>query len=206
MKPNDVMSLIKEKKVQAIDLRFIDLPGLWQHFSVTSKEFSADVFEEGIGFDGSSIRGFQAIQESDMLLFPDPASAFLDPFTAHPTLVMICNVKDPVTGESYTRDPRYIATKAESYLKSSGLADTAYFGPEPEFFVFDDVRFDQLVQLRVLLPRLRRGLLERRQAAGGQGKSRLQGSIQGRLFPRPADGHPAGYPDGNVPDDGAGWH
>ena len=143
MKPNDVMSLIKEKKVQAIDLRFIDLPGLWQHFSVTSKEFSADVFEEGIGFDGSSIRGFQAIQESDMLLFPDPASAFLDPFTAHPTLVMICNVKDPVTGESYTRDPRYIATKAESYLKSSGLADTAYFGPEPEFFVFDDVRFDQ---------------------------------------------------------------
>jgi glutamine synthetase len=143
MKPNDVMSLIKEKKVEVIDLRFIDLPGLWQHFSVTSKECSADVFEEGIGFDGSSIRGFQAIQESDMLLFPDPASAFLDPFTAHPTLVMICNVKDPVTGESYTRDPRYIATKAESYLKSSGLADVAYFGPEPEFFVFDDVRFDQ---------------------------------------------------------------
>jgi len=143
MKPNDVMALIKEQKVQVVDLRFIDLPGLWQHFSVTAREFSADVFEEGIGFDGSSIRGFQAIQESDMLLFPDPTTAFLDPFTAVPTLVMICDVKDPVTGEAYSRDPRYVATKAESYLKSSGIADVAYFGPEPEFFIFDDVRFDQ---------------------------------------------------------------
>jgi glutamine synthetase len=143
MKPQEVMTLIKEQSVKAVDLRFVDLPGMWQHFTVSTKEFAADVFDEGIGFDGSSIRGFQAIQESDMLLFPDPASAFLDPFTAVPTLVMICDVKDPVTGEAYSRDPRYIATKAESYLKSTGIADTAYFGPEPEFFILDDVRFDQ---------------------------------------------------------------
>src|SRR3970282_1426421 len=127
MKPNDVMALIKEQKVQVVDLRFIDLPGLWQHFSVTTREFSIDVFEEGIGFDGSSIRGFQAIQESDMLLFPDPTTAFLDPFTAVPTLVMICDVKDPVTGEAYSRDPRHVATKAESYLRASGIADVANF-------------------------------------------------------------------------------
>jgi glutamine synthetase len=143
MKPQDVMSLIKEQSVKVVDLRFVDLPGQWQHFSVSTREFSADVFEEGIGFDGSSIRGFQAIQESDMLLFPDPTTAFLDPFTAHPTLVLICDVRDPVTGEAYSRDPRYIATKAERYLKSTGIADTAYFGPEPEFFIFDDARFDQ---------------------------------------------------------------
>jgi glutamine synthetase len=143
MTPAEVMSLIKEHKVQAVDVRFVDLPGLWQHFTVSVKEFSADAFEEGLGFDGSSIRGFQEIQESDMLLVPDPATAFLDPFTAAPTLVLICDVKDPVTGEWYTRDPRRIAKKAEAYLKSSGIADTAYFGPEAEFYIFDDVRFSQ---------------------------------------------------------------
>jgi glutamine synthetase len=143
MKPTDVMSLMKENRVQAVDLRFVDLPGLWQHFTVSVKEFSVDAFDEGMGFDGSSIRGFQEIQESDMLLVPDPDSAFLDPFTAVPTLILICNVKDPVTGEWYSRDPRHIATKAEGYLKSSGIADTAYFGPEAEFFIFDEVRFSQ---------------------------------------------------------------
>src|SRR5438034_3952805 len=143
MKPADVMSLIKEKRVQAVDVRFVDLPGLWQHFTVSTKEFSADAFEEGLGFDGSSIRGFQEIQESDMLLIPDPDSAFLDPFTTAPTLVLIGDVKDPVTGEWYTRDPRRIAKKAEKYLKSSGIADTAYFGPEARFCIFDDVRFAQ---------------------------------------------------------------
>ncbi|MCY4075095.1 MAG: type I glutamate--ammonia ligase [Acidobacteria bacterium] len=143
MKVTDVMALIESKQIKAIDLRFVDLPGLWQHFTVSTKEFSADIFEEGIGFDGSSIRGFQQIQESDMLLFPDPASAFVDPFMATPTLVLICNVKDPVTGESYSRDPRHIAQKAEAYLRSTGIGDTAYFGPEPEFFIFDDVRYGQ---------------------------------------------------------------
>jgi glutamine synthetase len=143
MKAHDVMQLIKENHVQAVDLRFVDLPGLWQHFTLSTREFTAEAFEEGLGFDGSSIRGFQAIQESDMLLMPDPSTAFMDPFTAVPTLVLICNVKDPVTGEAYSRDPRFIAAKAENYLKSTGIADTAYFGPEPEFFIFDDVRFSQ---------------------------------------------------------------
>src|SRR3984893_7483184 len=102
MKPAEVMSFFKEHSVQAVDVRFVDLPGLWQHFTVSAKEFSKDAFEEGLGFDGSSIRGFQEIQESDMLLVPDPATAFLDPFAAAPTAVLICNVKDPVTGEMYS--------------------------------------------------------------------------------------------------------
>ena len=143
MTPNDVMALIKEKGIKAVDFRFVDLPGLWQHFTLSAKEFEVDAFDEGLGFDGSSIRGFQQIQESDMLLFPDAATAFVDPFTETPTLNIICNVKDPITLESYSRDPRYVAQKAESYLKSTGIADTAYFGPEPEFFIFDDVRFSQ---------------------------------------------------------------
>ena len=143
MTANEVMAKIKDEGIPVIDLRFVDLPGLWHHFTVSAKEFSADVFDEGIGFDGSSIRGFQQIQESDMLLFPDPASAFVDPFAAEKTLCLICNVKDPITGESYTRDPRHIAQKAEAYLKSTGIGDTAYFGPEPEFFIFDDIRFGQ---------------------------------------------------------------
>ena len=143
MTANDVMAKIEKEGIRVVDLRFIDLPGLWQHFTVSAKEFAEDVFEEGIGFDGSSIRGFQEIQESDMLLVPDPSSAFMDPFSAEPTICLICNVKDPVTGEDYSRDPRHIAQKAENYLKSTGIGDTAYFGPEPEFFIFDDVRFGQ---------------------------------------------------------------
>ena len=143
MQPKDVMALIKEKGIQAVDIRFVDLPGLWQHFTLSTREFSEDAFEEGLGFDGSSIRGFQEIQESDMLLVPDASTAFVDPFCTAPTLVLIANVKDPVTGESYSRDPRYIAQKAESYLKSTGIGDTAFFGPEPEFFILDDVRFSQ---------------------------------------------------------------
>ncbi len=143
MNTKEVMSLIKEKSVQVVDLRFVDLPGLWQHFTISTKQFSEDIFEDGIGFDGSSIRGFQAIQESDMLLIPDPTTAFIDPFATTQTLILICDVRDPVTGEAYSRDPRHIATKAEQYLKSSGIADTAYFGPEPEFFILDDVRFSQ---------------------------------------------------------------
>jgi len=143
MKPKDVVAYVKDKGIQAIDLKFVDLPGLWQHFTITPRELPEDAFEEGLGFDGSSIRGFQHIQESDMLLIPDPASCFEDPFTAAPTVSLICNVKDPVTGESYSRDPRYIAQKAEAYLKSSGIGDTPYFGPEAEFYIFDDIRFDQ---------------------------------------------------------------
>src|SRR3989441_942453 len=143
MTPKDVLKLAKEKGAKIIDLRFIDLPGLWQHFSIPMSELKEDIFEEGLGFDGSSIRGFQTIDESDMLLIPDPSTAQMDPFTAVPTLDLICNVKDPVTGKPYTRDPRYIAQKAEAYLKKTGVGDTIYIGPELEFFFFDSIRFDQ---------------------------------------------------------------
>jgi glutamine synthetase len=143
MTPKELMKFVKDKGIKIIDFRFVDLPGLWQHFSMTSGELEEDMFEEGVGFDGSSIRGFQKIQESDMLLIPDASTAFVDPFTTIPTLDIICNVKDPVTLQPYSRDPRYISQKAEKYLKSTGIGDTAYFGPEPEFFVLDDIRFDQ---------------------------------------------------------------
>ncbi|MBI3002516.1 MAG: glutamine synthetase beta-grasp domain-containing protein, partial [candidate division NC10 bacterium] len=143
MTPKDVIKVAKERGAKIVDLRFIDLPGLWQHFSMSLGELNEGLFEEGIGFDGSSIRGFQHIHESDMLLVPDPASAAMDPSLSVPTLVLICNVKDPVTGQPYSRDPRYVAQKAEAYLKQTGIGDTSYFGPELEFFIFDDVRFDQ---------------------------------------------------------------
>lgn len=141
--PDDVAKAIKDNGVEMVDVRFTDLPGIWQHFSLPPKMLDADAFNEGIGFDGSSIRGFQMIQESDMMVVPDPTTAFLDPFTAVPTLVLICNVRDPITGEPYTRDARYIAQKAETYLKSTGIADVSYWGPEAEFFVFNDVRYSQ---------------------------------------------------------------
>ncbi|MHB8290049.1 MAG: type I glutamate--ammonia ligase [Acidimicrobiales bacterium] len=139
----EVLSLISDSGVEIVDLRFCDLPGLMQHFSVPAHVLDAGSFEEGFGFDGSSIRGFQEIQESDMLLMPDPATAVLDPFRQHKTLNLNCFVRDPVTGESYSRDPRYVALKAERYLVSTGIADKAYFGPEAEFFIFDDARFSQ---------------------------------------------------------------
>jgi glutamine synthetase len=143
MNPRELLQFVSDEGIKMIDMRFVDLPGLWQHFSISAKEMEEEMFEEGVGFDGSSIRGFQEIQESDMILIPDASTAFKDPFTAVPTLNIICNVKDPVTLQSYTRDPRHIAQKAENYLKSTGIGDTAYFGPEPEFFVLDDIRFDQ---------------------------------------------------------------
>src|SRR5262245_49055655 len=141
--PSDVVRTLQDEGVEIVDVRFCDLPGLMQHFSVPAHELTEDVFEEGLGFDGSSIRGFQEIQESDMLLMPDPETAIIDPFREHKTLNINAFVRDPVTGESYSRDPRYIAKKAEDYLKGTGLADTAYFGPEAEFYIFDSARFDQ---------------------------------------------------------------
>jgi glutamine synthetase len=143
MTPKEVLALCREKDVKAIDMRFMDFPGLWQHFTIPVNGLTEDVFEEGLGFDGSSIRGWQAINESDMLVMPQPETAFLDPFTTLPTLNLICNIQDPITGEDYSRDPRNVARKAVNHLKSSGIADKAYIGPEAEFFIFDDVRFDQ---------------------------------------------------------------
>ncbi len=142
MTPKEVLELAKEKGVKVVDLRFVDFPGVWQHFSVPIGELSESSFEDGFGFDGSSIRGWQPIHASDMLVVPDPDTAQIDPFYEVPTLALICNIVDPVTREKYTRDPRNVAQKAEAYLKNSGVGDVAYFGPEAEFFIFDDVRFD----------------------------------------------------------------
>ena len=141
--PQDVLALCREKDIKAVDFRFMDFPGIWQHFTIPVGKLDEDLFEEGLGFDGSSIRGWQAINESDMLLIPQPETAFIDPFTKLATLCMICNVQDPITREDYTRDPRNVARKVVNYLKSTGIADTVFIGPEAEFFVFDDVRFDQ---------------------------------------------------------------
>ncbi|NUP98623.1 MAG: type I glutamate--ammonia ligase [Armatimonadetes bacterium] len=139
--PKDVLDLVAEHGIEFIDYRFTDLPGLQQHFATPAAEMDEGTFENGLGFDGSSIRGFQSIHESDMLLIPDPSTAYIDPFFEHPTLVVYCNVQDPLTREMYSRDPRYVAQKAETYLQSTGLADTAYIGPEAEFFLFDSVRY-----------------------------------------------------------------
>lgn len=139
--PAEVLDLIAEHDVQFVDFRFSDLPGVMQHVTIPVDQLDEAHFETGHAFDGSSVRGFQQIQESDMILVPDPDTGYLDPFRPHPTFVLHCFVADPVTGESYSRDPRHIARKAEQHLYATGLADTAYFGPEPEFFIFDDVRF-----------------------------------------------------------------
>jgi glutamine synthetase len=144
--PKDVRKLADDAGVKIVDLRFVDLPGVWQHFSLPVRDLADDLFVDGIGFDGSSIRGYQQIQESDMLLKADPETAYVDPMLQTPTLSLICNVFDPITGEAYTRDPRHIAQKAEAYLKSSGIADISYWGPEAEFYIFDDVRYDQSAQ------------------------------------------------------------
>ena len=141
--PSDVLKLGQQNGAQFVDIRFSDLPGLMQHFSMPFEEFTEEGFEEGFGFDGSSIRGFQEIQESDMILVPDPDTAVMDPFRQHPTMIIHAFVKDPLTGEHYTRDPRYVARKAQDYLIGTGIADTAYFGPEAEFYIFDSIRFDQ---------------------------------------------------------------
>jgi len=139
----EVLQLIQEKDIQVIDLKFIDLPGIWQHLTLHRSQIDADSFTDGVAFDGSSIRGWKSINESDMAMVPDPTTAWMDPFMKEPTLSMVCSIKEPRTGEMYDRCPRTIAGKALDYLKSTGIGDEAFFGPEAEFFVFDDVRFDQ---------------------------------------------------------------
>ena len=144
MTPKEVLELAKTKGAKMVDLKFMDLVGTWQHFSVPIHQLDESSFEEGYGFDGSSIRGWAPIHASDMLVIPDASTAQLDPFLTYvPTLSMICNIFDPITKEAYTRDPRHVAQKAEAYLLSTGIGDTAFFGPEAEFFIFDEIRFDQ---------------------------------------------------------------
>jgi glutamine synthetase len=143
MKSNEVLEFAKKHKAVMVDLKFVDFPGTWQHFTIPIEELTDTVFTEGSGFDGSSIRGWQAIQSSDMMVVPDPDTAVMDPFTTVPTLSMICNVVDPITRENYSRDPRYVAQKAEKYLKQTKIGDISYWGPEAEFFIFDSARYDQ---------------------------------------------------------------
>ncbi len=143
MTPKDVIDLAREREARVVDIRFTDLVGQQQHFSIPVEVLKEDVFADGLAFDGSSIRGFKAINESDMLLIPDPSTAYIDPFFDVTTLNIVCDIEDPITREQYDRDPRQIAKKAEAYLKQTGIADTAFFGPEAEFYVFNDVRYDQ---------------------------------------------------------------
>lgn len=143
MTPKEVLNLAKDLKTSMVDFKFTDLLGTWQHFSVPVSELTTDIFDEGLGFDGSSIRGWRAINESDMLVMPDAKTAKLDPFCQEPTLSLICDITDPITKKPYDRDPRGIAKRAEAYLKSTGIADTAFIGPEAEFFIFDNVRYEQ---------------------------------------------------------------
>ncbi len=151
MTPEEVLQFAREQGAKMVDFKFIDLPGTWQHFSVPMRELELETFVEGKAFDGSSLRGFQSIHESDMLIIPDPDSAIMDPFTAAPTLSLVCNVAHPGPGgnkKRYSRDPRYVAQKAEAYLRSSGIAETSYFGPEAEFFIFDNVRYNSTTNIQ----------------------------------------------------------
>ncbi|MEG3838457.1 MULTISPECIES: type I glutamate--ammonia ligase [unclassified Microcoleus] len=141
--PQEALNYIQENKIQIVDLKFIDMPGIWQHLSLYHDQIDETAFTDGVPFDGSSIRGWKAINESDMTMVIDPTTAWMDPFMAEPTISFICSIKEPRTGEPYSRCPRTIAQKAIDYLLSTGLGDTAFFGPEAEFFIFDDVRFDQ---------------------------------------------------------------
>jgi len=141
--PNEVLAICRERDIKAVDLRFTDFLGLWQHTTIPVSKLTEESFEEGYGFNGSSLRGWQAKDENDMLIVPQAETAFVDPFTALPTLNIICAIQDPITGEDHSRDPRNVARKAVNYLRTSGVADTAYFGPEAEFFIFNDVQFDQ---------------------------------------------------------------
>lgn len=143
MTPKEVLALCREKGVKSVDLRFMDFPGAWQHFTIPVSALDEETFEDGLGFDGSSIRGWQRINESDMLVIPLPETAAIDPFAEIPTLTMICNIQDPITREDYSRDPRNVARKSINYLKSTGIADTCFIGPECEFFIFDDIRYEQ---------------------------------------------------------------
>ena len=143
MTAKEVLDLAKKNRAVMVDLKFVDFPGTWQHFTIPIEELTDTVFTEGSGFDGSSIRGWQAIQNSDMMVVPDPETAVMDPFTTVPTLSMICNIVDPITRQNYSRDPRNVAQKAEKYLKQTKIGDISYWGPEAEFFIFDTARYDQ---------------------------------------------------------------
>jgi len=184
MTAQEVVQKFKEDGIQIVDFRFVDLFGQWQHTSRVATHVDVDTLTEGIGFDGSSIRGFQSIESSDMLLIPDCSTYFVDPYFEHKTAVIICDIKDPLTHEMYSRDPRYIAQKASNYLTQTGIADTAYFGPEAEFFLFDDVRFDTTANQSYYA-------IDSREGAWNTGADEVEGNLsyktrhKGGYFPCP---------------------
>ncbi len=188
----DVLKSIKDQDVKYVDLRFTDPRGKWQHVTFDVTIFNEDVFAEGLGFDGSSIAGWRAIHESDMTLMPDPATATVDPFFAAPTMSIICDILDPTTRAPYNRDPRGIAKKAEAFVASTGIGDTAYFGPEAEFFVFDDVRFSCDPYNTGFIVEFGRISVEFGHSLRGR-QSRSPDAHQGWLFPRAAAGFGAGH-------------
>ena len=202
--PAEVVRLVKDEGVEVVDLRFCDLPGLMQHFSIPAHGLTEGGFSDGFGFDGSSIRGFQQIHESDMILLPDPSTAVIDPFRQHKTLNLNCFVHDPLTLEPYSRDPRYVAKKAEAHVKSTGVADTSYFGPEAEFFIFDDVRFSQDQHSAFYQVDSVEGIWNSAREEGPE--PGLQAAVQGGLFPRPADGPLPGPAFRDDPHDGEDGH
>ena len=192
----EVLRFIAEENVEFIDVRFCDLPGTMQHFTVPASAFSEDVFTDGLMFDGSSIRGFQAIHESDMQLLPDPSTAGLDSFRTHKTLNLTFFVHDPLTGAPYTRDPRNVARKAEDYLRGTGIGDTAYFGPEAEFYIFDSARFSTSANEAYYHIDSVEGAWN--SGTGGSWRQPgLQAPVQGRLLPGSADGPFRGPARGN---------
>ena len=195
--PAEVIEFVKKENVEFIDVRFTDLPGIQQHFSITADQFTEDVFEEGLAFDGSSIRGFQAINESDMMLLPDPASARLDPFRKHKTLNIVCSVHDPFTRESYSRDPRNVAIKAEEYLTSTGIADTCFFGPEAEFYIFDSASFSTEANAAFYELESVEGWWNRGAASNPDGSPNLgyKTRMKGGYFPTPPYDHYADLRD-----------
>ena len=197
--PADVFKTIKENEVKFVDLRFTDTKGKEQHVTVPAKAFGEDKFKDGHAFDGSSIAGWKGIEASDMLLMPDPDSARMDPFYDEPTLVISCDVLEPSTGKGYERDPRtHRASSAEAYLKSSGLGDTAYFGPEPEFFIFDAVEWKVDMSGSSVKIYLRgSAVVLRRQVRRRQPRPSPAG--EGRLLPGAAGRFAAGHPLGDVP-------
>jgi len=197
--PKSVLELAKKQGAKMIDVKFVDTFGTWQHFSLPISELTEEAFADGYGFDGSSIRGWKSIEASDMLAMPDPDTAFIDPFCAVPTLSLTCTIAETGTKEAYTRDPRGIAGRAEKYLKSTGLADAAVFGPEAEFFIFDSVQFDAKCN-GTFYSVDSGGDLEQR--AGGGPQPGLQDPAQGGLFSGGPARHPAGPPHRDVPGDG----
>ena len=206
MNPKTVLKYAADQGAKFVSVRFTDLPGSWQHLTFPIAELGEDQFEDGFGFDASSIRGWAAIHESDMLLVPDASRFWMDPFAEQPTLCLIGSAVDPITKEGYAFDPRSVAQRAESYLKFTGLADTAYFGPEAEFFVFDQVKFHNDAHSGIHA-RFRRSTLEQRPRRERvcRNKSRLSDSPEGRLRAGSADRFADGFALRNLADVGQVW-